>query len=58
MCSLFLQLPLLIEPERGQVGTNGFIWHAGYIDSVRIYSDILCILLAGDEAFQAFPMPV
>lgn len=58
MCSLFLQLPLLIEPERGQVGTNGFIWHAGYIDSVRIYSDILCILLAGDEAFQAFPTPV
>lgn len=33
MCSLFLQLPLLIEPEREQVDTNGFIWHAGYIDA-------------------------
>lgn len=33
MCSVCLRLPLLMEPEREQLETNGSAWLTGYIDS-------------------------
>lgn len=48
--SVFLHLLLLIDPEREWVDTNGFIWHAGYIDSGILSCKLL---LAGAKVFWA-----